>query len=112
MPGAGDLRDRYRFDQRGIDANGDRLGPFEDGFTVWAQTTWLRGSEAVMGQRLEGKQPVILTIRDSAQARTITNGFRAVNARDVTKVFNITSVSPAKERGFLDVLATAGVAAG
>lgn len=112
MPGAGDLRDRYRFDQRGLDANSDPLGEFVPGFTVAAQTTWLRGTEAVMSQRLEGKQPVILTIRDSTQARTITSAFRAVNARDATKIFNISAVSPAKEPGFLDVLAVAGGAAG
>lgn len=112
MPGAGDLRDRYRFDQRSPDANGDRLGEFEPGFAVAARTTWLRGTEAVMGQRLEGKQPVVITIRDSQQTRAITNAFRAVNARDATKVFNITSVAPAKERGFIDILATTGGAAG
>lgn len=121
MSSAGRMRDRYRFDQRGEDANGDRLGPWEAGFTVWAETIWLKGSEAVTAQRLEGKQPVALVIRDSTQARTITQAFRAVDARTLvdgavvpgtTRVFNVTGVSPSKQRGFIDVLAVSGGASG
>jgi head-tail adaptor len=112
MPGAGDLRDRYRFDLRGSDANGDPLGDWEPGFEVSAHTTWLRGSETVMSQRLQGTQPVILTIRSSAQARTINSAFRAVNTR-TGFVFNITGVSPTRDDpGFLDILAVGGGAAG
>jgi hypothetical protein len=113
MPGAGDLRDKYRFDQRGLDANGDRLGAWDtdNGITVSAETVWLRGSESVIGMRLEGQQPVALTIRDSTQARTITTAFRAVNTRS-GQVFNITSASPSNRLGFIDVLCVAGTAAG
>lgn len=111
MIGAGDLRDRYRFDDRAADANGDKLGDWIEGFSVAAQTTWLRGGESVVSSRLEGTQPVALTIRDSAQARTITPGFRAVNSR-TGQPFNITAVSPAKQRGFIDVLCVAGTAEG
>ena len=111
MSSAGKMRDRYRFDQRGEDANGDRLGPWEEGFTVWAETIWLKGTEAVMAQRLGGKRPVALVIRDSTQARTITEAFRAVDAR-TGAVFNITSASPSRKRGFIDVLAVSGGAAG
>lgn len=116
MPGAGELRNRVRFDSRSIDANGDPLGPWAEGFTVWAQAKWLRGSETAISQRLEGKQPVALVIRSSPQARTITTAFRAVaiSGRDVVAgtQFNITAVSPATEAGFLDVLAAAGGSVG
>lgn len=111
MAAAGKMRDRYRFDTRGDDANGDPLGDWVPGFTVAAETTWIRGGEAVLSQRLEGRQPVALEIRDSTQARAITAGFRAVDAR-TGLVLNITAVSPSKNRGFLDVLATAGGAPG
>lgn len=113
MSSAGRMRDRYRFEQRGFDANGDRLGPWdeENGFRVAAETLWLRGSESVMASRLEGKQPVVLTIRDSRKARTITTGFRAVDVR-TNAVFNVTSAAPSRTHGFIDVLATAGGAAG
>lgn len=111
MASAGKMRDRIRFDQRGLDANQVRLGPWEEGFTVWAETTWLRGGEDVMAQRLEGKQPVAFSIRDSTQARTITAGHRAVDTR-TERTFNVTAASPSRTPGFIDVLAVSGGAAG
>lgn len=111
MSSAGKMRDRIRFDQRALDANQVRQGPWEEGFTVWAETTWLRGGEGVVAQRLEGKQPVAFSIRDSAQARTITTGFRAVDSR-TQQVFDVTAASPSREPGFIDVLAVSGGAAG
>lgn len=112
MPGAGDLRDRITFQARTDDPNGDPLGPWADQFTVWAQMVWLRGSESALQQRLEGKQPVAIVVRSSSSTRAINTSWRAVNARDPEQAFNITAVSPAKERGFIDVLATMGGATG
>lgn len=112
MPGAGKLKDRYRFDQREPDANGDRLGAFVDGFSRAAQTQYLRGSETVTAQRLAGHQPVIITVRSDSETRAITTGFRAVDIR-AGGIFNVTAVSPARDDpGFLDILATSGGAAG
>lgn len=111
MTTAGGMRDRIRFDQRGLDANQVRQGPWEEGFTVWAETTWLRGGESVVAQRLEGRQPVVLAIRDSAQARTITTGFRAVDVR-TERTFDVTAAAPSRTRGFIDVLAVSGGADG
>lgn len=112
MPGAGELRDRITFEARGLDANGDPLGAWEPRFTVWAQLVWLRGSESALQQRLEGKQPVAVVIRDSSQTREIDTAWRAVNARKTTERFNITAASPSKKRGFIDVLAVKGGATG
>lgn len=105
------LRERIRFDQRALDANRVRGGAWEPGFTVWAETTWLRGGEGVVAQRLEGRQPVAFTVRDSLQARTIGAGFRAVDER-TERTFNVTAASPSKTRGFIDVLAVDGGADG
>lgn len=112
MPGAGALDQRIRFEARTEDANGDPLGPWAEQFTVWAQLVWLRGSEAVLQQRLEGKQPVAIVVRSSSSTRAINTAWRAVNARNPAQAFNITAVSPAKEQGFIDVLATMGGATG
>ncbi|ASE38470.1 head-tail adaptor protein [Brevundimonas vesicularis] len=112
MPGAGDLCDRITFEARGEDANGDPLGPWAPQFTVWAQMVWLRGSEAALQQRLEGRQPVAIVVRTSSQTRGITTAWRAVNARNAEQRFNITAVSAAKEPGLIDVLATMGGATG
>lgn len=105
MPGAGKMRERVTFQQRGLDANGDRLGDWEAGFDAAADMTWLRGTEAVMQARLQGRQPVVITVYEEDRTRAVTNAWRAVDARDTTRVFDIKSVAPARRRGFLDILA-------
>lgn len=116
MIGAGSLDCRVRFDARASDANGDPLGDWVEGFSVAAQVKYLRGTETAVSNRLEGKQPVMIDIRDSTQARTITNAMRAVivSGRGVVagQVLNITAVAPGRDLGFLNVMATAGGAAG
>lgn len=110
MPGAairaGDLRDRFTFDRLALDENGDRLGPGRvDAITVATNVQYLHGTETVQAQRLQGAQPVLLTIRSSTAARLIDNTFRAVDARDPTRVFDITGVEPTPDRAWLQVLA-------
>lgn len=109
--GSGALRDRVRFDARALDANGDPLGPFAPGFTVWAQIEYLRGSETALTHRLERRQPVSVTIRDSAQARTVHPAMRMVNVR-TGEEFNVTAASPARDAGYRNVLAVSGGAVG
>lgn len=116
MIGAGDLRNRVRFERRGLDANGDPLGAWEEHCTVWTHVKWLRGGETAIAGRLEGRQPVALVIRTSTQSREITTAFRAVtvSGRDVTPgaKLNIKAVSPNPQAGFIDVLAELGGATG
>lgn len=109
--GAGKLRDRVRFDSRTPDANGDPLGPFTPGFTVWANIEYLRGSEVALAQRLEKRQPVSVTVRDSTQARTINPAMQMVNTR-TGEIYNVTSAVPAKDAGFKNILAVSGGAPG
>lgn len=111
---AADLRDRVSFDQRALDDNNARQGPWvEEVGPLFAQITWLRGGEQVLSDRLEGRQPVVITIRRSAATSRIGVGWRV---RDVRRglTFNITGVSPAKADplGGYDVLATTGGAHG
>lgn len=111
-----ELDARLTFQSRETDANGDPLGVWGAGFSVFAKVDWLRGSESAVSNRLQGLQPVTITIRDSEQARTITNAFRAVavSGRQITpgQEFNLTAVTPAQEIGFINIMATAGGAAG
>lgn len=109
--GAGDLGDRVRFDSRTPDQNGDPLGPFAPGFTVWANIEYLRGSEVALSQRLEKRQPVSVTVRDSTQARTINPAMRMVNVR-TGEAYNVTSAVPAKDAGYRNILAVSGGAVG
>lgn len=112
MPtGAGDLRDRVRFDSRALDANGDPTGAWVEGFTVWAKVDYLRGSEVAISQRLEKRQPVSVTVRDSPGTRTINPAMRMVDTR-TGEAFNVTAASPAKDAGFRNILAVSGGATG
>lgn len=108
MTTSGDLRHLVEFEFRTEDENGDPLGPFQAVFETWTKLIWLRGGEGVVQQRLEGRQPVALVVRSNALTRQIKPTWRAVLTNDDDLVLNITSVSPAKERGFIDILATTG----
>lgn len=116
MPDSSLLDARIRFDQRAEDANGDRLGPWEDGFTVWARVQYLRGSEQAISNRIEGRQPVMIDVRETSLTSGINPGMRAViiQARGVRggTQLNITSSAPGQDPGFINVMATAGGAAG
>lgn len=114
MSEATDLPDRLAFQRRGLDANSDPLGEWEDAFEVWAGLIYQRGSEAAVSSRLEGRQPVAILVRDTAQTRQITTAFRAVVTIGVRlgETFNITAIAPAKERGFLSLQGVSGGADG
>ena len=111
MPATGLMRDRFRFERRAADSTDaggiDRPGDWDaaNAVTCAAQVAYLRGSEAVQDARLQGDQPVVLTIRVSRAARAIDNAWRAVDTRDPTRVFDVTSIAPNRDLAFLDVLA-------
>lgn len=115
MTAAGDLRHRIAFDRRAAtdDGYGNPVsGPWQEQFVLWARVLPLKGSEAVLAARLEGRQPVVITVRVSSQSRQIGADWRA---RDVNSgaVYAVTA-PPANmdERNqFFDILATTGEAA-
>lgn len=111
MPGAGRLSERIAFDAvtTAADGYGGTIEGFAEQFVVWAGRKFLRGGEGVQAARLEGRQPVILTIRASSQTRVITTDWRARDTRSAT-VYNIRSVEPSEDRAFLDLLCESGVA--
>lgn len=79
-------------------------------FTAAANRKWLRGSEGVLAARLESRQPAILKIRNSGDARSISNDWRAVDTRDGT-IYNIReNPKESDNRGYLEMLAESGVA--
>jgi head-tail adaptor len=63
-----------------------------------------------MAARLEGNQPVVITVRASSDTRRITTDWRAVDARDASHVFNVRSTSPGERRDYIDILCQLGVA--
>ena len=63
------------FEER--DADGMLVQSWLLRFTLAAHVLYLRGSEAVMQARLQSKNPAIITVRKSSQARAITSEWRA-----------------------------------
>lgn len=109
---AGKLRDRVTFAKRqaSSDEYGNDESTFVDQFTVAAEVIYLQGGEQVMAARLDGRQPVVLTVRASTQTRLIETDWRATDARDAERVFNVRSIKPSERRDHIDVLCEAGVA--
>lgn len=113
MLGAGKLDRRLRFETRETisDEYGNEIaGPWVLQFTEAAKRVWLRGGETVMAARLQSRQPVIITIRNSERARAVTADWRAVDTRD-GRVYNLReNPKESDNRGYLEMLAESGVA--
>lgn len=111
MPGSGELEERVTFQRKGLDANREREGPWNgdgDGFSRWAKVIWLKGSERVLDARLQGVQPVVVTLVDEPATRAVDNSWRMVGAspRILGMIFDIKSPgAPSRDRGFLDFTA-------
>ena len=108
-------RDRLTFQSRGAGSDGmggeGAYGPYEERFTRSVHLHPLRGSEAVMADRLSGRQPYIVTIRNSAATRQITTDWQAVDARNPDRVLAVSAppVDPDGKRQWLEILMTEGV---
>jgi head-tail adaptor len=112
---AGALRERFAFQKRGQGNDGlggsGAFGAWETQFTVSAGLHPLRGSEAVMGDRLAGRQPYIVTVRQSSQTCQVGTDWQIVDERNPDRVFAISAppVDPLGDRAWLEILATEGV---
>ena len=77
-------------------------------FVEWAAVKYLRGGEGVMQARMQSRNPVIVTIRNSARARQITSEWR-VTLRSRSGIVLAVEVKedprPADADGFLEMLA-------
>lgn len=111
MTGAGPLHDLVAFDQptETTDDYGGVATSFAEVYRCPAHFLYLRGGETVQARRLEGKQPVVVTIRQSALARTITTAWRM---RDVRRgdIYNVRAIVPTQDRAYLEVTCEKGVA--
>lgn len=108
MPGSGALDRRVVFQQQAVTRPGVRNGDWTDDFARWCSIAWLRGGEGVLEGRLAGNAPAVITVRDDAETRQVTGAWRARTESGIVATFNIKSITPAKEKGFLDILAQGG----
>jgi hypothetical protein len=85
QPRPGLLRGRVHFQSRTMEPDpwgGDpRPGDFATVFTCAAEFIPLRGSEAVIASRLQGIQPYVVRVRQSAATRAVGVDWRIVDAR-------------------------------
>lgn len=112
---AGKLRASLNFQRRTIEDDGygnETVGDFATVFTDAAEIIPRMGSEAVMGARLQGLQPVTIRVRSHAATRGLDAAWRAVNAR-TGEVYAITSppVNVDQKNRYIDMLATIGAQA-
>jgi hypothetical protein len=113
---AGQLEHRFRFERRErLAVPGDAHGVTEGGWQVQiaqvpARLVPLRRGEEVLGSRLQGVQPYILTIRSYSATRLIETDWRAVDERTGI-AYNIRTVEkPARDH--IDLLIDSGGASG
>ncbi len=101
----GQMDQRVTFQQaiQVVDPDGMLIQGWVDRFTLWCHVRYLRGSETVMQARLVSKAPVILTVRTSAESRTITSEWRAAIG---TVIFDLKEdPRPSEDGRFMEMLA-------
>lgn len=84
MTDARNLTGRVHFQKRtgGPDGYGNEVtGPWTTQFSRRVHFVYAGGGEAVVAARLEGKAVMKMRVRQSVEARTITESWRAVDAR-------------------------------
>lgn len=87
-------------------------------FVARAHFRFLRGGETVQAARLQGRQPVVVTLRRDSDVMQITAGWRMRGDRlneggpdDANAVYNVrTAPVPTDDRRFVEVLVEGGVA--
>lgn len=109
---AGQLTHRAKFQRRAQqdDGYGNTVAVWRDLFTRWCNVRFLRGGEAVLASRLEGRQPVIITVRSCSQTRAIDSDMRCIIDG---RIYNVRELPrPSQDRLRLEFLAESGVADG
>lgn len=111
--GGGRLIESVAFDKRATvsDGYGNTEGDFVQQFQCRAGFVWLRGGESVIAARMEGKQPLVVMVRRQPNTELIRPDWRMRDLRDGDKVYAVHAVAESDDRGYLDVLVEAGVAA-
>lgn len=109
--GAGALVDRVGFQKLGqaSDEAGGTISAFAEIFVCRAKIFHMRGGESVIAGRLEGRHTIIIRVRASADARTVTADWRVVDKRS-GQVYAVRDVTPSDDRAYIDFLAESGVA--
>ncbi|MFN3746700.1 MAG: phage head closure protein [Hyphomicrobiaceae bacterium] len=108
---AGDRYEHVAFDAReaGSDGHGGVTSTWVEQFRRRAAFIHLRGGEAVLAARLEGRHQVVIGVLSSADVRRVTTDWRVRDLRRGT-VYNIRDITPSADRHVIDFLCESGVA--
>lgn len=97
-----------------FDAPNEEIGPsgavqntFDEVFHCRARYRFLRGGETVQSARLEGRQPVVVTIRRCVDALTIKTDWRMRDLHDGTE-YAVVAVVPTEDRKWVEITAQSG----
>ncbi|HYC66646.1 head-tail adaptor protein [Brevundimonas sp.] len=114
--GAGDLRQRVKFQRRGEgdDGYGNTATDWADmGIARACSLMPTRGNEAVQAARLSGLASWDIWVRSDSGTRRLQVGDRAINERDASQTFNIVFIGDMDgRRQWLLIQATTGGADG
>ena len=110
-PSAGRLVERVAFDARPAedDQHGNIESDFVEQFQRRAGFTFLRGGEAVIAARLEGRQPVVVLVRSDSETRLVDTDWQMRDVR-TSKVYAVKSIIPSDDRQWLHITVESGVA--
>jgi head-tail adaptor len=111
---AGKLREvlSFRTRQNLDDGAGNEVsGPWIEQCKAEAEVYALRGGEAVLASRLEGKQPFIVTVRHNVKTAQVTTDWSAADTRSGQE-YAIQTVVPRPGRDYIDMMVVSGVALG
>ena len=115
-PSAGDLWHSVAFEKRVV-GNPDSPADFGNTVMDWkaqfccrAAFTHLRGGEAVIAGRLQGRHPMVVQVRAFSASRSVTSEWR-MKDQHTGIYYAVRDISPNEDRMFLDILVESGVAA-
>lgn len=109
---AGKLRELIAFEARQTIDDGlgnETSGPWVEQCRANAERTPLKGGEAVLASRLEGKQPYLVTVRWSVATSQVTTDWRAIDVR-TGAVYALQTAVPRVRRDYIDMMCIEGVA--
>jgi head-tail adaptor len=92
MASVGTFRERLMFQKRAVvpdDGTGIVEGNWVDQFSEPCNIVAARGGEQALAARLQNIRPVEVEIHQSNRTRQIATDWRAINARNLSEVYNI-----------------------
>jgi SPP1 family predicted phage head-tail adaptor len=93
------------------DGYGNTVSGWQEQFQTRAEVIHLRGSEAVMAGRLQGKHTQVIRVRNSSNTRLISTDWMLRDVR-TGKSFNIRDIEHEINRQFIALTCESGVATG